>query len=225
MPLKIENKDCMELMAEYPDKHFDFAIVDPPYGTGKTWNKDTLSPLYKHKSTYKNDSVPGAGYWAELFRVSKRQFIWGANYCKRYLPDDGSWIVWDKMRTDGIRSNFELAWTSIKKSHKIARFMWDGFKTCCKRIGKHPHEKPVALYAWILQNYAKPDWNILDTHLGSGTLAIACLNAGLDLTASEIDAGYYAGAMGLIKEHTAQKQLFNQREVTVFKSLFEEPET
>jgi site-specific DNA-methyltransferase (adenine-specific) len=161
-------------------------------------------------------------YFIELFRVSKHQIIFGANYFIKYIPEGGSWIVWDKVRTDGIRSGFELAWTSIKKANSIARFMWDGFKTCCKRIGNHPHEKPIKLYAWLLTNYAKPDWKILDTHLGSGTSAIACIDAGLNLMACEIDETYYKQAKEVIRKHEQQQQLFTAKETTVFYSLFGE---
>jgi site-specific DNA-methyltransferase (adenine-specific) len=194
----------MEMMARCPDKYFDLAIVDPPYGIGKTWTKNNHSPFYTHKSSYKN-IIPGKDYFDELFRVSDKQIIWGANYYTRYLPEKNSWIIWDKQRgAMKFNSDCELAWTSFNKVMRIARFQWDGFNVCCPRYGAHPHEKPVLLYKWLLQNYAQPGWKILDTHMGSGSIAIACIDLGFELTASEIDPDYYNSAMERIRIHQAQ---------------------
>jgi site-specific DNA-methyltransferase (adenine-specific) len=212
--MKIENRDCAALMPEYPSGYFDLAIADPPYGIGKTWNKDVLSKFYHHNSSYTGKKINDK-FFNELFRVSRNQIIFGANYYIKQLPAEGSWIVWDKMRTDKIRSGFELAWTSIHKSNKIARFVWDGFKCCSPRYGFHPHEKPVKLYEWLLVNYAKSGWKIFDPFMGSGTIAIACHNLGFDLIACEIDTGYYTQAMKIINKHIEQQTLFTPREIYI----------
>jgi site-specific DNA-methyltransferase (adenine-specific) len=204
--LTITCEDCMSMMIRCPDKHFDLAIVDPPYGIGETWKHDAASPFYTHTSSYKNKSVD-ENYFNELFRVSKNQIIWGANYYTRFLTETNSWIIWDKGRhPNNPQSQCELAWTSLHKAMNIGRFLWDGFNVCCERYGKHPHEKPTKLYKWTLQNYAKPGWNILDTHLGSGSIALACEELGFDLTACEIDRDYYNAAMERIKEYQRQQR-------------------
>jgi site-specific DNA-methyltransferase (adenine-specific) len=194
-------EDCMDLMKRYPDKYFDLAVVDPPYGIGQNWRKDPNSSFYRHNKSYKNEKI-GAPYFSELFRVSDFQIIWGANYYTNYLEERNSWIVWDKTTSNNHRlfnSDCELAWTSFNKNMKLAKFVWDGFVTCEPRYGNHPHEKPVALYKWLLSKYAKPGWKILDTHLGSGSHAIACLDLGFPLVACEIDGGYFNAAVERIR--------------------------
>jgi site-specific DNA-methyltransferase (adenine-specific) len=187
--------DCMKLMATLPDKSIDIAIVDPPYGIGQTWKKDTSSQFFKHRSKYKNDSIPDKKYFNELFRVSKNQIIWGGNYFTGFLPPTGAWLFWDKKRSDKtFNAQGELAWTSLHISLKIIPLMWNGFCVCEPRSGIHPHEKPVALYEWILSKFAEPCMSILDTHLGSGSIAIACQRKGCLLTASEIDKKYFNAA-------------------------------
>jgi site-specific DNA-methyltransferase (adenine-specific) len=138
------------------------------------------------------------------------------------LPERNSWIFWDKCSSQSFRSAGEFIWTSFNHPAAVCRFAWNGHYRCGPRIGKHPHEKPVELYKWILANYARHGWSILDTHLGSGTLAIACHDAGLDVTACEIDENYYTQAMSAINTHIAQKSLFPVKETSVFQSLFEE---
>jgi site-specific DNA-methyltransferase (adenine-specific) len=198
----------MNLMARYPDKHFDLAIVDPPYGIGENWTKDTDSKFYTHRSTYKNDKTPDKKYFNELFRVSDKQIIFGANYYTEYLPPRNSWIVWDKMRSAcTFNSQCELAWTSFNIPVRIISLKWNGFDTCGPRHGKHPHEKPVALYKWLLSKYTRPGWKILDTHLGSGSIAIACEELGFDLTACEINEDYYKDAMERIGEYHKQMRI------------------
>lgn len=187
--------DCMELMATMPDKSIDLAIVDPPYGIGQNWKKDTLSQFYKHRSKYKNDTIPDKKYFDELFRVSNNQIIWGGNYYTRFLPPTGAWLFWDKKRSAAtFNAQGELAWTSLNISLKIIPLMWNGFCVCEPRSGIHPHEKPVALYEWILSNFAEPGMTILDTHLGSGSIAIACQTKGCSLVASEIYKKYFNAA-------------------------------
>jgi len=197
--------DCMELMATLADKSIDFAIVDPPYGIGEDWRKNPHSPFYRHKTSYGNQKI-SAEFFEELFRVSKDQVIFGANYYTKFLEERNSWIVWDKSPPGGrlFNSDCELAWTSFNKKMKIARFVWNGFYACELRYGKHPHEKPVKLYSWILSNYAKPGMKILDTHLGSGSSAIACNEMGFPLVACEIEAGYFATACKRVRLAAAQ---------------------
>lgn len=210
--MDIRNADCMDLMREFPDKHFDLAIVDPPYGIGATWSKSRKDRFYKNGAlhSYQNEDAPCEEYFAELFRVSKNQVIWGANYFTNYLPPTNAWIIWDKDRNAAVTfmSEAEMAWTSFSKVCRIAKYRWDGAKKCEETTKVHPHQKPVKLYKWILENYAKKGDKILDTYLGSGSIAIACHYLGFDLTACEIDKDYYQAAMKRIKEQTAQKALF-----------------
>ncbi len=203
------NADCMEIMKQYPDKHFDLAIVDPPYGIGENWKKDSKSSFYRHISTYKNKPVDKI-YFDEMFRVSGNQIIWGANYYTQFLEARNSWIVWDKtFGVDGrlFNSDCELAWTSFNKNMKIAKFVWDGFNTCSPRTGIHPHEKPVALYKWLLHKYAKPGWKILDTHAGSFSSAVAAYDMGFDYTGIEIDEDYFNMALERVRLFAAQGTL------------------
>ena len=183
--MTITNEDNMVMMARYPDKYFDLAIVDPPYGIGETWKKDRKSKFYKHTSSYKNNLIPDADYFTELFRVSKNQIVWGANYYTEFLPASKSWIVWDKFRSRKTHmAEAELAWTSLNNKNTIIyKIPWNGFVITGERFGAHPHEKPVQIYKNCLTDFAKPGDRILDTHLGSGSIAIACHDYGFDLTA------------------------------------------
>jgi site-specific DNA-methyltransferase (adenine-specific) len=213
----------MDLMSRYKNRHFDLAIVDPPYGIGKTWKKDSKSQFYRHDTGYQNEEAPGKDYFDELFRVAGKIIIFGGNYFTAFLPPRNSWIVWDKMKNErGVGSDCELAWTNFNCPLKRARFAWDGHNVCCQRYGRHPHEKPFLLYQWILKNYAKSGWKILDTHLGSGSLAVACQNFGFDLTACEINRQYYDDAMRRVKDNEAQQFLFQKAEIRECGQLFEE---
>ena len=195
-------EDCMTLMARYPDKHFDLAIVDPPYGIGEDGGKFRDRKGGGHRVLEKkswDSSPPPAEYFAELRRVSREQIIWGGNYFP--LPPTRCWIVWDKLM-GGDFADCELAWTSFDAV--VRKF------TKCNKDGGHIHptQKPVALYRWLLERYAKPGQTVLDTHLGSGSHAIAAHYFGAHLTACEIDPDYYAAAMARIKRETAQTTLF-----------------
>lgn len=204
--IELSREDCLELMGRYPNKHFDLAIVDPPYGIGKDWKKNPHSQFYKHDSSYKNDVIPGKDYFDELFRVSDKQIIWGGNYYTDFLPATGAWIVWDKKRLEKqLHAQGELAWTSLRIPLRIIPFAWSGCVTCEPRYGKHPHEKPVTLYKWLLSKYAKPGMKILDIHLGSGSLAIACYDMGFELTACEIDSDYFTAAVERVRLFAAQQ--------------------
>jgi site-specific DNA-methyltransferase (adenine-specific) len=196
----------MQLMARYPDKYFDLAIVDPPYGdfngtierTGGTWSKK----YQRDNSIKKWDFAPNEDYFIELFRVSKNQIIWGGNYFD--LPPSKHFLIWEKL---SISESFsmamcEYAWSSMNDNAKI-------FKHRPQREnGIHPTQKPVALYKWLLDKYAKQGDKILDTHLGSGSIAIACHDYGFDLTACELDKEYFDKAMQRINNHMAQTKLF-----------------
>ena len=215
--MNITNEDNMLLMARYPDNHFELAIVDPPYGIGfdgevkamannnsKKWD-NAKGKSYNRKEW--DNKPPTKEYFDELMRVSKNQIIWGGNYFD--LPQSIGWIFWDK----GVAKEFtlspgELAWTSYNKSIKKIYLLWSGFRKCEITDRIHPTQKPVKLYEWLLMNYAKEGDKILDTHLGSGSIALACHNLGYDLTACELDAEYYNAAMKRLKQHQQQLTMF-----------------
>jgi site-specific DNA-methyltransferase (adenine-specific) len=212
--LTITNEDNMELMARYPDNYFDLAIVDPPYGIGEDGAKNhsrgkaTRPILYTKK--YWDTTTASKKYFKELKRISKNQIIWGANHFIENLMAKNSscWIVWDKKNGDNDFADCELAWTSFNTSVRKFEFRWAGMlqgdmKNKETRI--HPTQKPVALYKWLLDKYAKPNDKILDTHLGSGSIAIACHDYKFDLTACELDKEYFDKAMQRI---TNQLNLF-----------------
>lgn len=196
------NMDCMEAMRKMPDKCFDLAVVDPIYGDvtngGYMKNPHTTDKLAKandyHLSIWSQKKT-GKEYFDELFRVSKNQIIWGGNYFQASIQRDSQcWIVWDKENGENNFADCELAWTSFDRAVRIFRFRWAGMlqgnmKQKESRI--HPTQKPVALYAWIFQHYAKPGDKILDTHLGSGSSRIAAYDAGLDFVGYEIDKEYF----------------------------------
>ncbi len=195
----------MELMARYEDNYFDLAIVDPPYGI------DVKTRVFDDGKKWDSE-IPSKEYFKELFRVSKNQIIWGCNYYLDYLKNTNSMIVWDKQDTV-LSSDLwrcEIAWTNLKSNSYIFKTRppdKQGFYTIdCERI--HPTQKPVKLYEWLLMNYAKDGDKILDTHLGSGSIALACHNLGYDLTACELDKEYYEAAMKRIEQHKAQQRLF-----------------
>jgi len=201
----------MNVMAQYPDKYFSLAIVDPPYGIGRTWIKDKRSRFSQHRSSYKNNIIPDKKYFEELFRVSEKQIIWGGNYYTQFLPPTGSWIFWDKKRQETtFAAQGELAWTSFNIPLRIIPLRWNGFITCEARYGGHPHEKPVMLYEWLLSKYAEQGMKILDTHLGSGSIAVACHSMGFSLTACEIDENYFQSACKRIKEAVKSVRLIKE---------------
>ena len=207
----LTREDCMVLMARYPNKHFDLAIVDPPYGIGEDWKKRNKGSKFADTS-YKNERIPDRAYFTELFRVSKNQIIWGYNYFTEILGSTNYLIVWDKISSNNKvfhYSKCEIAYTSIHVPINIYSIRWDGYmmgrETGNKKI--HPHQKPVQLYENLLMDYAKSGDLILDTHLGSGSIGIACHNLGFDLTACEIDETYFEKAKKRIQEHAAQREL------------------
>ena len=200
----IFNKDCLLDLKNYNDNQFDLAIVDPPYGIEV--NKMTLgSGKYKNKGKKWDSETPPQEYFDQLFRVSKNQIIWGANYMidKIKRPSMG-WIYWDKQNGDSDFSDGELAFTSFKRA--LRSYKYHLTKDRSQRF--HPTQKPVSLYEWLLINYATKGDKILDTHLGSGSIAIACHNLGFDLTAYEIDQEYYEKAIKRLKQHQSQIRMF-----------------
>ena len=201
----LHNIDCMEYMKSLPDNAFDLAIVDPPYGIGEDGGNFRGRKGGGHrilpKKNWDNNS-PNENYFLELKRISKNQIIWGANhFASKFNSSSSGWIYWNKMM-GGDFSDGELAYTSFQKALK-------SFTFCNKYHGKiHPTEKPVKLYEWLLTNYAKQGDKILDTHLGSGSHAIACNNLGFELTACELDKDYYEASIKRIQQATAQERLF-----------------
>jgi len=203
--ITITNEDNMQLMARYPDNHFDLAIVDPPYGIkiktrifddGKEWD----------------DQIPSKEYFKELQRVSKNQIIWGGNYFIDHLYATSCFLIWDKKMTEKhLMSMSEFAWTSFKTKNLIFKQPPVGDRGFYNIDGKriHPTQKSIKLYEWQLMHFAKEGDKILDTHLGSGSIAIACHNRKFELTACELDLDYYNDAIKRINQHTAQLTIFD----------------
>lgn len=214
--MNITNEDNMELMARYDDNHFDLAIVDPPYGIGEDGKKNhsrskaTKATRYTPKNW--DNKAPKKEYFKELKRVSKNQIIWGANHFIENIQNANSscWIVWDKDNT-GDFADSELAYSTFKTAVRNFKWRWNGMlqgDMKNKEIRIHPTQKPVKLYEWLLMNYAKEVDKILDTHLGSGSIAIACHNLGFDLTACELDTEYFNKAIERIEQHKSQLRMF-----------------
>ena len=207
MSLNITHEDNMLLMARYPDNYFDLAIVDPPYME----DNKALKSLGKKRTQFDVSTFipPKQKYFNELKRVSKNQIIWGGNYFTDLLPVSRGWICWDKIQAMSKFSDFELAYTSFDKVCNTFRFCNNGgFIVKGIDLKIHPTQKPKELYKWLLYNYAKQGDKILDTHLGSGSIAIACHDYGFDLTACELDKEYFDKAMQRINNHVAQQKLF-----------------
>ena len=206
--MKITNEDNMELMARYEDNYFDLAIVDPPYGLGdKTTkggcNKNSQVRFKEHKW---DNEIPTDDYFIELKRVSKNQIIWGGNYMTEYLTPTPCWLLWDKGFSEDVTfAQFEMAWTSFDK---VARYYRKNIAQVTSEGRMHPTQKPITLYEFILMNFAETGNKILDTHLGSGSIALACHNLGYDLTACELDKEYYEAAIKRIEQHKAQIRMF-----------------
>ena len=207
--IKLYNKDCMEALKEFKDNQFDLAIVDPPYGINVT--KMSLgngkNKIYRGRNEWDNET-PKKEYWNNLFRVSKNQIVWGANYMTTFLPPSMGWVYWDKGTGKNDFSDGELAFTSFKRALRSYKVSWVGANANNGTSRIHPTEKPVKLYEWLLMNYAKEGDKILDTHLGSGSIAIACHNLGYDLKGYELDKEYFEAAKKRLKQHQSQMQLF-----------------
>lgn len=215
------NMDCMEGMKQFPDKHFELAIVDPPYGIGVgtmayTNGVAMVGNALAKRNDYRHsnwDIAPEKEYFDELFRVSKNQIIWGGNYFTDKLPVTKSWIVWDKRTNEKYTNDFadcELAWCS-KGVARVFRFLYNGMlqenmKNKDKRF--HPTQKPTALYKWLLKNYAKEGDKILDTHVGSASSLIACYQMNFEYIGFELDKEYFDKAQKRIADEMAQISLF-----------------
>ena len=203
----MHNADCMDFMRELPDKYYDLAIVDPPYGIEINMNMGRKKGQPKrHEDKDWDNAIPKDEYFKELFRISKNQIIWGGNYFP--LPLTKSWIFWDKNVPDGVSfADGELAWTSFDKTLVKAKVKYSGFQGMDNGGKIHPTQKPVQLYEWILMNYAKEGDKILDTHGGSGSICIACHNLGFDLDWIELDKEYFDKATKRFKQHAAQLRI------------------
>ena len=229
--IELFNEDCMIVMARYPDQYFDLACVDPPYGRGEDGGTNRC-----HGVKQKNGTVlqcldggyaskdwdcepPSPEYFEELRRVAKHQIVWGANYMPVKLQ--GGAIVWDKVNDGADQSGAEIAYCSLNERVDVVRYMWrgmmqgDGVGSMRQQGNKalnerriHPTQKPVKLYEWLLQQYAQPGMKVLDTHLGSGSSAIAAHNLGFDFIGMELDSDYYAAACKRFEQHKAQGSLF-----------------
>ena len=215
--MNITNECNMELMSRYEDNHFDLAIVDPPYGinadnknNGKNSDrheKTSKAKINTYKKTNWDNAIPTEDYFTELRRVSKKQVIWGANFFNL----QGGMLFWHKHVTMPTYSQGELAWLSWLNKVDFVSIAWHGMiqhDMKNKEIRIHPTQKPVKLYEWLLMNYAKEGDKILDTHLGSGSIAIACHNLKYDLTACELDKEYFKAAMKRIEKHKQQLTMF-----------------
>jgi len=205
--IELINGDCMDYMKELKDNAFDLAIVDPPYGIGRD---GSLKSTSKHGGRKKHDfkgwdnSIPDEVYFNELFRVSKNQIIWGANYFTKYLPASMGWIFWDKGQRI-CNSDGELAYTSFNRALRVVEY---NRVELLKEGTIHPTQKPIVLYEWLLINYAEKGQKILDTHLGSGSSAIAADILGFDFVGCELDKDYYSDAKLRLENHQRQLKLF-----------------
>lgn len=216
--------DCLPAMEKMKDNQFDLAIVDPPYGIGahKQPRATYLHVTKKWQNPY-NDNldckewdnhIPEESYFNELFRISKNQIIWGGNNFSKYLPFSTGWIVWNKCVDEKEHlSQAELAYTSFNIRCRMFEYLWAGFKKAkqIKRI--HPTQKPVDLYKWQLKNYAKPGDTILDTHVGSGSIRIACHDLGFHFEGWEKDPDYWEAQRQRFLNHTSQDELFDKKEI------------
>lgn len=206
---EVHLEDCVKALKRFNDKHFDLAVVDPPYGIGAskgTWGSSNKGKVTNYGKKDWDNKIPNEEYFFELMRVSKNQIIWGGNYFQ--LPIQRGWIFWDKDIRDGLSfSDGELAWTNFDKVLRKIFIPYSGFRgSDGNKI--HPTQKPVKLYNWIYQNYAEPKQRILDTHLGSGSSAISAYYFDMNFVGCEIDKEYFEATQKRFKELTAQTKLF-----------------
>ena len=198
--IELHNVDCMEYMKSCKDKQFELAICDPPYGI----NISSNPVRQQHKKKDWDNAIPDREYFQELMRISENQIIWGGNYFINYLNATQCFLIWDKVQPfEFSLAMCEMAWTSFSKPAKIFK------RSVLKEQGKiHPTQKPVELYRWLLTNYAKEGDTIFDSHLGSGSIAIACDDLGFDLVGCEIDKEYFDVAVKRLSPYRKQKTLF-----------------
>lgn len=230
MTSEVFNEDCMNVMRRYPDKYFDLAVVDPPYFSGpekRGYYGSKVSKIGVHRDYPVSPEwkVPGADYFFELARVSKKYIVWGCNYFDVVFPHGR--IIWDKCNGESDFSDAEIAATNLFDSVRMFRFMWNGMCQGTpgngtkmqgnkslneKRI--HPTQKPVALYTWIFQNYAKAGWKILDTHMGSQSSRIAAYDQKLNYTGCEIEKYYFDAGNERYEDYTSQTSMFHMEAFT-----------
>jgi site-specific DNA-methyltransferase (adenine-specific) len=217
--IRAYNVDCMEFMADKAEGAYELAIVDPPYGIGESnasfesrfctsqkWKNARPTNVYKKKDW--DSTSPVQGWFEQLSRISKAEIIFGGNYFPQFLKPSMGWVFWDKDTGDADFSDGELIYTSFDKATKLIKFVWSGFRKCEQVARIHPTQKPVALYLWLLTNYAKPGQTILDTHGGSFSSAIACWKAGYDMDICELDEEYFDSACERFGRETRQMRLF-----------------
>jgi site-specific DNA-methyltransferase (adenine-specific) len=211
------NEDCMAVMARYPDKYFDLAVADVPYGIGESMKKRENTVSDKWKNPYKKQhnqkewdkQAPDKVYFDELIRVSKNQIVWGANHFISRIPYDSScWLVWDKKNGESDFADCELAWTSFDKAVRKFEWLWNGFQKQKPETRIHPTQKPVALYDWIFTNYAEEGMKVLDTHLGSGSSRIAADKHNLYFVGCELDREYFEAQEKRFAIYKSQLKLF-----------------
>ena len=220
MKNKVHLIDCMEFMKTIPDKHYDLAIVDPPYGIGLSFSNE--------KEKKWNDKCPGDDYFNEIVRISEEQIIWGVSYFPKIPGDNGGRIVWNKKI--GFNNKMQISACDIafySKHKRIAYFEYQfygnvqqGFINLKNEDGPngrerriHPTQKPVALYKWLLQNYAKPGQTIFDSHVGSGLIRIACHDMGFDFEGCELDPDYYEAQEKRFVNYIKQDELFEKKQL------------
>lgn len=226
--IKVILGDCMEVMAQYEPKHFDLAVVDPPYGIGMDKETTSMSAGTRKDGTVRkmkswsnpkekgyikkewDKNKPSKEYWNELMRITNNQIVWGGNYFSNYLKPNGGWIVWEKGVPEGMSlSQAELAWNSCLNSVRIVKVLWAGYKKANNEDRFHPTQKPVALYDWIYQKYLPEGGKVLDTHGGSMSNVISWIKAGnIDGVCVEIDPDYFHDAKKRIQNFLAQQDMF-----------------
>jgi site-specific DNA-methyltransferase (adenine-specific) len=201
-------EDCVQGLKRFSDNYFDLAIVDPPYGIDRMQqiqNPNTKANYKQYENKEWDKQTPTDEYWNELFRVSKNQIVWGGNYMTDKLYPSSCWLIWDKMQ-EFSGAVFEMAWTSFKSPAKA--FRMSRVEAYANQNKIHPTQKPVRLYDWILNNYAKEGDLILDTHIGSGSSRIACNKGGFNFTGFEIDKDYYEAQEKRFKDFVSQLRMF-----------------
>jgi site-specific DNA-methyltransferase (adenine-specific) len=221
---EVFNMDCIEGMKQYPDKYFELAIVDPPYGINadKAQNKAAESRIKaqgkskagrgwkQYKQTEWDNDIPNEIYWNQLFRVSKNQIVWGGNYMTEFLKPSMGWIFWDKGQRDFSLADGELAWSSFDKAIRVFDMSrGEALAKNNEEVGRfHPTQKPIDLYKWLLQNYANQGDKILDTHLGSGSSRIAAYDMDFEFTGFELYKDYFEASEKRFQQHIQQLTLF-----------------
>ena len=207
--INITNEDNMELMARYEDNYFDLAIVDPPYGLGKRIHSGGSSSSFIKGQAKKiekwDDAIPSKEYFKELLRVSKNQIVWGGNYFAEHLGNFRCFVYWDKTIHGNSYSDGELAWTSFDRP---SRYFRQNIATITSEGRIHPTQKSIKIYEFIIDEFCNEGQKILDTHLGSGSIALACHNLGYSLTACELDKDYYEASLKRLKQHQQQLTMF-----------------